>query len=243
MGLPEGKRAPPGWGPATGRCAVPVPGVAVLPVIREALPANLDTRHGKKAGRSLAQLRAGWRQELTQVFGRRAVTRLMAAVPAAPPPAAGECPADTGVLAERTVANVSRQRSTWTVWNLRAEAERLARAEGAIPSPADHEQVVAAIVAQALSPRLCVRVDAPALLDEPAALRRGDGESVFGEHAAGRYTSQQVLDAEARLLTAARTPVAGGLAGPFAAATLDGFEAAAGTRLDSGLLTSTSSWR
>src|SRR5579863_10393099 len=199
--------------------------------------ANLDTRQPKKTARPLAELRAGWRDELTRVFGRRALTRLMAAVPAAGHPAVTGQPADTRdclTIAERTVGNVSRQRSTWTVWNLRAEAERLARAEYTFTSPADHQRTVEAIVAEALNPRLCIRVDAPALLDEPAALRRSDGVSVFDEHAAARYTSQQVLDAEARLLAAARIPTTAGLAGPFTAAALDGFEAATGARLDAG---------
>jgi hypothetical protein len=196
--------------------------------------ANLDTRQGKKQARSLAELRAGWRAELTRVFGRRAVARLMAAVPASPPsPGAGR-PLDIKDFAERTVTGVAHQRSTWTVWNLRAEAERLVRAGCRFGSAAEHEKVVEAIVAEAVSPRLCLQVEAPSLLDEPALLRRGDGESVFSEHAAGRYTSQQVLDAEARLLAAARTPTAAGMAGPAAEAALEGFEAAAGRRLDAG---------
>ncbi|HEY1915852.1 MAG TPA: MobF family relaxase [Streptosporangiaceae bacterium] len=195
--------------------------------------ANLDTRQGKKPARSLTELRALWRQELTAVFGRGAVRRLMAAVPATLP-AASAPQADIPLLSVRTVANVARQRSTWTVWNLRAEAERLARTTCTFTSPADHERVVTAIVEGALSPRLCLKVDAPALLDEPAVLRRSDGASVFAEHAAGRYTSQQVLDAEARLVAAARTPMSGGLGGAFTAAALDGFEAAARTRLDPG---------
>jgi len=94
--------------------------------------ANLDTRQPKKTARSLTELREGWRDELTRVFGRRALTRLMAAVPAAGHPAVTGQPADTRDfldMAERTVGNVSRQRSTWTVWNLRAEAERMSGME------------------------------------------------------------------------------------------------------------------
>ena len=78
------------------------------------------------------------------------------------------------------------------------------------------------------------RCEAPALLDEPPELRRSDGESVFTEHGAGRYTSQAVLDAETRLVNATRTPTAAGLSGPSAAAALDGFEAVARTSLDAG---------
>jgi AAA domain len=53
-------------------------------------------------------------------------------------------------------------------------------------------------------------------------------------HAAGRYTSQGVLDAEARLVNATRTPTAAGLSRPSAAAPLDGFEAVARVSLDAG---------
>jgi len=72
------------------------------------------------------------------------------------------------------------------------------------------------------------------MLNEPQELRRPDGEPVFTEHAAGRYTSQAVLDAEHRLVNATRTPTAAGLSGPAVAAALDGFEAHAGTVLDAG---------
>ena len=57
---------------------------------------------------------------------------------------------------------------------------------------------------------------------------------MFTEHAAGRYTSHAVLDAEQRLLAAARTPTAAGFGGPSVAAALDGHEALTGQHLDPG---------
>jgi hypothetical protein len=57
---------------------------------------------------------------------------------------------------------------------------------------------------------------------------------VFTRHAAARYTGQHVLDAESRLVAAARTVTAAGLSGPVVAAALAGFEARAGTALDPG---------
>jgi hypothetical protein len=86
----------------------------------------------------------------------------------------------------------------------------------------------------ATSPAYSISAEAPALLDEPPELRRADGESVFGEHAATRYTSQAVLDAEQRLLDATRTPTVAALSGPAVASAIDGFEALTGTRLDAG---------
>ena len=97
--------------------------------------ANLDTRAPKKPARSLGQMRATWRTSLTGAFGAKAVRQLMAAVPGPTEDGAGVT-ADRTVpgrdqiqaTAERAVANVATKRSTWTVWNIRAEAERLARA-------------------------------------------------------------------------------------------------------------------
>jgi conjugative relaxase-like TrwC/TraI family protein len=195
--------------------------------------ATLDTRPGKKPPRSLDERRAQWRHELTQTFGPAAVKQLMAAVPGSPGPAVPAAP-DLQSLAERTVANVSGYRSIWTVWNLRAETERLLRTGCRFASLDEHRQAAEAVVNLAISPALSICVEAPALLDEPPALRRRDGESVFTAHGAARYTSQAVLDAEQRLITATRTPATAGVPALTAAASLDGFEAVTGTRLDAG---------
>ena len=204
---------------------------------RLARQANLDTRQGKKPPRSLDDKRAAWREELTGRFGADAVGWLMRAVPSsrvAEVACGAPSAADLSDLAERTVASVAARRSTWTVWNVRAEVERLLRAEVPSLPPELHRELADAITALAVSPAHSLSVEAPALLDEPAELRRADGESVFTEHGAGRYTSRGVLDAEARLVNATRTPTAAGLSGPSAAASLDGFEAVARVSLDAG---------
>jgi hypothetical protein len=199
--------------------------------------ANLDTRQGKKPPRSLASKRAAWRAELDEHFGPGAAARLMTAIPDRTPQAAPEPPAaplDVNHFAERSVANVAARRSVWTPWNIRAEAERLLRAESPALPPEKHRQTVDAITTLAVSPKYSVSVDAPALLDEPPELRREDGEPVFAEHGSARFTSPAILDAEQRLLNATRTPTVHGLSGPSVAASLDGFEAITGTRLDDG---------
>jgi conjugative relaxase-like TrwC/TraI family protein len=204
---------------------------------RLAQRANLDTRPGKKPPVSLAGKQAAWRQELTARFGSAAVAQLMKAAPSSPPvPVSAEFPvlADLEVLAERAVAAVAARRSTWTVWNVRAEAERLLRMTGPSLAPERHREAADTVTAMAVSPAFSLSAEAPVLLDEPAELRRGDGESVFTEHAAGRYTSQAVLDAETRLVNATRTPTVSGLSGPSAAASLDGFEAVTRASLDAG---------
>jgi conjugative relaxase-like TrwC/TraI family protein len=198
--------------------------------------ATLDTRQGKKPPRSLADKRATWRAELDDRFGAGAAARLMAAVPGRPrPPTAPQQPADVPNLdqiAERILATVATRRSTWTIWNVRAEAERLLRSEVRGLTPERHRDLADAVTALAISHSICV--EAPALLDEPPELRREDGESVFTEHGAGRYTSQRVLDAEQRLLNATRTPTVNGLPGTSVCAALDGFEAITKAPLDAG---------
>jgi conjugative relaxase-like TrwC/TraI family protein len=199
--------------------------------------ANLDTRQDKKPPRSLADKREAWRDELTAAFGPGAADRVMKAVPASPvAAAAAQVPAAVVLedLSERVVASVSASRSTWTVWNLRAEAERQIRSALPPLPPERHRAVADAVTALAVSPARSISVEAPSFLDEPSGLRRADGSSVFTEHAAGRYTSQAVLDAETRLVNATRTPTACGSSGPTVAAALDGFEAVASTVLDAG---------
>ena len=161
----------------------------------------------------------------------------MKAVPRSPGaevPAALASAADHEALAERAVATVAGRRSTWTVWNVRAEVERLLRAEILFLPPERHRETADAVTALAVSPAFSIECEAPSPLDEPPQLRRADGESVFTRHGADRFTSQAVLDAETRLANAARTPTATGLSGPSVAAALDGFEAVARTSLDAG---------
>ncbi|NUR03819.1 MAG: relaxase domain-containing protein [Streptomyces sp.] len=189
--------------------------------------ANLDTREGKKAARSLEEMRADWRQSLTEAHGPDAVARVMAAVPATI--AADDIEpvkdVDVDALAALAIERVQEQRATWTVWNVRAEVERLARTDHTAADPEEHTQVVAQILAKATGPDHSIGIDAPVLIEDPDLLRRAEGVSVFTRHASGLFTSQAVLDAEDRLVNAALTQTVAGLSGSFAAAALDGFEA------------------
>lgn len=195
--------------------------------------ANLDTRDGKKPARSLAQLRTDWTASLTAAFGRRAVHTVMNAVPKRPI-TVPEQPLDIRTLAARVVAAVAEQRSTWTTWNLRAEAERQVRTTHRFPTLQAHHDTVEQLVAEAVGPRHSIAITAPQHNDEPAALTRADGASVFTEHAAQRYTSTLILSAEARLLAAARTPDHAATNPALAAAALAAFEARDGRMLDPG---------
>ncbi|MFC1407132.1 MULTISPECIES: MobF family relaxase [Streptacidiphilus] len=196
--------------------------------------ANLDTREGKKAARSLEEMRADWTRSLTEAHGADAVQQVMAAVPtpAQPTEPAAAVEHDFADLADQVIAAVGEERAVWTMWNVRAQAERLVRDL----APADrqqHDAWTTAVVAAALAPQRSVQVTAPALITEPTELQRSDGTSVFEQHAGLRYTSQAVLDAERRVVTAALTPTAVGLSGPFVTAAIDGFESR-GKTLDEG---------
>ncbi|MEY9938601.1 MobF family relaxase [Streptacidiphilus sp. MAP5-3] len=192
--------------------------------------ANLDTREGKKAARSLQEMRADWTQTVTAAHGEDIIERVMAAVPAAGSAATtiedGEQePVEIPTLAAAVITAVAEERAVWTVWNLRAHAERLARSEHPTTDTAEHQALVEAIVTEAVSPVHSIRVDAPALLTEPEELRRSNGDSVFVQHASARYTSRDIIAAETRLVTAATTPTTSGLNAGFVGAALDGFEA------------------
>ena len=199
--------------------------------------ATLDTRPAKQAPRSLKEHQDAWRDELAECFGPGALDQVMRAVPdpgVEQGGAVGVPVPDLNLLAERIIASVQARRSTWTRWNIRAESERHLRREMPGLAPEDHAEYAEILTELALNGGRSVCVDAPALTGEPDQLRRPDGESVFREHGAGRFTSHAVLDAEQRLLDATRTPTVNGLSGPSVAAAIDGFEAVSGRRLDPG---------
>ncbi|WP_328654445.1 relaxase domain-containing protein [Micromonospora sp. NBC_00330] len=209
--------------------------------------ANLDTRGPKPAPRSLAALREEWTARLHAEHGQSAARSLAQVVTATGPTHRYEMVSTTlstdqvEALAALAVRRAEGSRSTWTVWNLRAEADRLLREPPTTVAPRglrftdqhDRAEVLQQVVHQAMT-ALCVPVTAEPDLVEPAGLRRKDGTSVFVQHGAARYTSQTILDAEQRLLDAARTPTVLGYAAPAVQAVLDGYEATTGTTLDPG---------
>lgn len=173
--------------------------------MRLAQEATLATRGDKPAARSLAELRADWMAEARQALGVTSEDQVRASVRAAVrvPPAPVE-PLDIGETARQVLETVQDHRATWTVWHLQAEAERRLRAM-TVPSAAARADAVQRVVeaARDLSVRLTVP---PAETAAPADLTRTDGESVFTVHGGDLFTSTAVLDAEARLVAAARRP-------------------------------------
>jgi len=197
--------------------------------------ATLATRKGKKPPRAWSAMRAEWSTELTEVFGSEALGEVMAVVPErgigmAKPVTSGQV--DVAEIAAHVVAEVQEYHATWTRWSLLAQVERELRGTR-FTSPAEQERAVDLVVDAALS-AWSLSTEPPELVAEPSALRRSDGSSVFTQHGAGRYTSQAILDAEARLVDAAGLPTTVGVDGQTTTAVLAGHEQRTDRPLDPG---------
>ena len=122
-------------------------------------------------------------------------------------------------------------RSTWQMWHVRAEAQRQVRT---IDLPAEHAAALVDLLVDEVLDRRSVALAAPRDgIEEPEVLRRVDGSSVYTVAGADLYTSQRILDAEARLVAAAGRR--GGASVDESAVDLALLEMAAnGTALDAG---------
>jgi len=165
--------------------------------------ATLETRDAKHEPRSHAEQRATWLDEAAAVLGSRdAVTAMVTA--ALTPAADAARVADArwvGQTADRIVAVQEQSRSTWQIWHVRSEAQRHVRT---IDLPDDQSNsLVDLLVSEVLEHRSVALKAPPDGIEEPDDLRRADGSSVYTVAGADRYTSQRILDAEQRILTAA----------------------------------------
>jgi conjugative relaxase-like TrwC/TraI family protein len=165
--------------------------------------ATLETRDAKHEPRSLTEQRSTWLNEAAAVLGGRAAVAAMVQTALTPT-------AETATIADaRWVAQTAdhilgvmeKSRSTWQMWHVRAEAQRQVRT---IDVSADHAAALADLLVDEVLDRRSVALSAPHDgIDEPEALRRVDGSSVYTVAGADLYTSQRILDAERRLVIAA----------------------------------------
>jgi AAA domain len=96
---------------------------------------------------------------------------------------------------------MEESRSTWQMWHVRAEPQRQGRT---IDLPAEQAAaLVDLLVDEVLDHRSFALVAPDEHIEEPQPLRRVDGGSVYTMAGAALYTSQRILDAEARLVAAA----------------------------------------
>jgi conjugative relaxase-like TrwC/TraI family protein len=165
--------------------------------------ATLDTRQAKHVPCSESEQRVAWRVQAERVLGPVELGRMLTRVLSQPRPAPATIDQRfVTLVADRVIALVESERSSWTEFHVRSEALRQVRAAGVASDQSD--QAVDRIVAQALSPRWSMPITTQRTMPaEPAALRRRDGQSVYATPAATQYTSQRILWAEQRLIDTA----------------------------------------
>uniref|UniRef100_UPI003898F489 MobF family relaxase n=1 Tax=Microbacterium saperdae TaxID=69368 RepID=UPI003898F489 len=164
--------------------------------------ATLETRPPKHH-HSLSGLTTGWRKRATELLGEDAptwATTLLTGSVGEPLLRADDIPlGDLDQVAEVVVARVSDRRATWKRWNLHAEVVRQTMGLR-FASATDRDHITQQIVDAAESASL--RLTPPELASSPPNFRRMDGTSVFRPKAATVFSSEQLLAAEDRLLTA-----------------------------------------
>jgi conjugative relaxase-like TrwC/TraI family protein len=165
--------------------------------------ATLETRDAKHEPRSLTEQRATWLNEAAAVLGGRGAVAAMvrmALTPAAETPKVADA-RWVAQTADHILAVMENSRSTWQMWHVRAEAERQVRTADVPVERAT--ALVDLLVDEVLDHRSVALVAPRDGIDEPQALRRTNGSSVYTVAGADLYTSQRIFDAERRLVIAA----------------------------------------
>ena len=162
--------------------------------------ATLETRDAKHEPRSLTEQRATWLNEAAAVLGGHGAVASMMQTALTPTAATADA-RWIAQTADHILAVMEHSRSTWQMWHVRAEAQRQIRNADV---PAEQANVlVDLLVGEVLDRRSIALVPPRDGIDEPRALRRTDGSSVYTVAGADLYTSQRILDAEQRLVAIA----------------------------------------
>ncbi|MGH3340104.1 MAG: AAA family ATPase, partial [Propionibacteriaceae bacterium] len=163
----------------------------------------METRDAKHEPRSLAEQRTTWLNEAAAVLGGRGAVAAMVQT-ALTPTAETTTSVDARWVAQKAdhiLAVMKKSCSTWQMWHVRAEAQRQVRTADV---PVERASALVDLLVDEVLDRRSVALAAPTDdIEEPDALRRVDGSSVYTVAGAELYTSQRILDAEQRLLTAA----------------------------------------
>ncbi|MFT8396637.1 MobF family relaxase [Propionibacterium sp.] len=177
-------------------------------VLKLRAQATLATRPDKDV-RSLADLTTEWRQRATQVLGQDATTwaqALTAGEVLLATVRADDIPLDTiGQIGQAVTGVVGEKRSTWTRWNLHAEASRQLMGLR-FASTTDRTAITGMVVDAAEQASL--RLTPPELAVSPAQFRRPDGSSRFRPYASTVFSSEHLIQAEDRLLNRAENTMA-----------------------------------
>src|SRR5215204_5483691 len=165
--------------------------------------ATLETRDAKHEPRSLTEQRTTWLSEAAAVLGSAEAVASMVQT-------ALTLHAETAVIAdshwvaqraEHILTVMEASRSTWQMWHVRAEAQRQVRTIDVTAERAS--ALVDLLVDEVLDARSVALVAPRDGIDEPQALRRTNGSSVYTVAGADLYTSQRIRDAEQRLVATA----------------------------------------
>lgn len=173
-------------------------------IIKLRAQATLATRPEKEI-HSLADLTEKWREQAGAILGEE-VTGWARRVVANDAPLllrADDIPLDVVAnLGLSVVAAVGEKRATWWRWNLTAEAARQTMGYR-FASTRDREAVIGMVVDAAEAESF--RLTPPELASSPAVFRRADESSVFRPKNSTVFSSEELLDAEDRLLQLSRT--------------------------------------
>ncbi|WP_235884300.1 MobF family relaxase [Saccharopolyspora elongata] len=162
--------------------------------------AQYGTRRAKGPPRSLAEHQSRWQAFADSIIGKQAREALVGRILHGRAQSAKEV--DVAALANVTRHVVSEAHATFNRWNLTAEAHR--QTAGLHLFPRDRDSLVQRVVETIIAQTDTVKIQAPSLVEEPAALRRSSGESVFIEHHSARYTTEQTLREEQEMVGFAR---------------------------------------
>ncbi|WP_449561098.1 AAA family ATPase [Mycolicibacterium mageritense] len=166
--------------------------------------ATLESREAKHAPRSLAEQRHTWLVEAIEVLGsQRSVTRMIgqALSTTRHRRRTPVTPEWVATQAAKAIATVSESRATWQRHHVLAEAQRIVRATGHAGTSDLAEKITAAALDEPVSLPLARINDGER--NEPAALRRRDGSSVYTRNGTDLYTSAAIVAAERRIVHAA----------------------------------------
>lgn len=162
--------------------------------------AQYDNRPGKQPPKTLSEHLRAWREHALSLVPASVLDTLSRKVflsGRAEPDAV-----DIAKLAEVTREVVSDNYAHFSWWNLAAEAHRQS---AHLRMPVDKRgQLIIDVVDTILAQPDTLALVGPTVVNEPASLRRRDGESAFVEHNSTRYTTTATLAAEGDLVAWAR---------------------------------------
>src|SRR5829696_5960424 len=140
---------------------------------------SLETRDAKHEPRSLTEQRSTWLNEAAAVLGGRGAVAVMvhrALTPAAQTATIADA-RWVAQTADHVLAVMEECRSTWQMWHVRAEAQRQVRTADV---PVERATALVDLLVDEVLDRRSVALVAPRHgIEEPQALRRTNGSSVY----------------------------------------------------------------